>query len=949
MSAKHTARLAAVFLVTLVVGLLVWSELARRGQVAPGGTPAMESLPTPGEGNDTASRVESPDGIQDLIDMGEQGVWTNDDPEVGLIRIRWDALDPQPNGLFLVDKPHATISLENVRIEIRAEAGRLVWPARGLDQDREPESGTLTGDVVITLHDPDAPIDTSPTVRFATDSLNFDTTLGEIKTADAIRVENEQIRYTGEGLSVRYSQTPWRLTSLRVSSNSEVAFLDSEPAVTPATGSRGASGASPDADALAEIYRVTLRERVRLTSEFAELEAEEILVLARLLDGALPDGAIAEFRSTLPKQPGVASSSAPGGASGALAEPMTLAWAGPLEIRPIREVPPALAEQDVHLTIRSPESNRVQLTDLGSGSVLRCVGMEYGATTRDLSVYGIGGIGVRVDIPTVGEALFGRLDLDLTTGEGSIPGPIRVTSLRGGEPSRLRLTALNGASFLFNTEFGPVGAGGIVDPTEIIVRERVEATDGRRLVVGDTARALFTRRTAAAPGVDPQLARLLVEGAAQVADTESDERIAADTLDVAFDLDHPSDALVPRFATAQGDVRATQAGRTITARTLEASFVQNDLDETDLAAVSALRDVVVTTPDGERIECDSLASDERSGVIEIVGAPFRVTTRDRALAREFSAESARYERDRSYLTVFGGGTASQRALDAQSQEFEAIVASWANAMTFDELAGVIELQGDATLTAENAGVERHVARGHIATINLSSKSEGASTFLGAALEALDDANPATLELKRFAPGSADDTQRLANLRAGRIELDAIESTMTVPGPGLLVIDDRAPSEKSGEGDPFAFGSGGSTLFEWERSLAFDRGDGLALMRGRVRVLHKALGASELTQLECEQLAALISEPPRGRAGSPELVRVDATDAVYAKQGPVEIVADVMTYFGPAARIDAKANENNLVTIRDDRQNRHISAQSVSLDVKTGNWRVTDASPVTSPD
>jgi len=243
--------------------------------------------------------------------------------------------------------------------------------------------------------------------------------------------------------------------------------------------------------------------------------------------------------------------------------------------------------------------------------------------------------------------------------------------------------------------------------------------------------------------------------------------------------------------------------------------------------------------------------------IDLIGAPILVTARERSIERTFTANTARYSRTKHTLTVFGPGEAKQidRSTKASAREsFDTLSASWQETMIYDELAGIVELQGDAILAAQNSGKERHTAKGHLVTLRLSPSESGPSRFLSASIDALDDAHPATLEMKRFAPGNAETMLGLANIRGPRIEMDAVENSLEVIGKGLLIVDDRSTKDdtnNTGDGDIFAFGANGSTLFEWNNKLRFDRPMGLATMEGRVRVLHRGAGASETTQLECE--------------------------------------------------------------------------------------------------
>lgn len=960
MNTRQTGRIAALLAASLVVGLVIWSELARRGSEKP---PLDEQdipeLPLA----DTTSDLDRPEGITDLVGSGVKGVWTNADPEFGLIRMTWETLDPKPDGLFEVESPDATITLDDRRITITAEQGTLLWPARGLDQDREPESGTLRGGVTLSVFDGGEPIDgQTPIVSLTTESISFDSTLGEVKTPEAITITSDNIIYSGTGLTLRYSEAPWRLTHLRVNERSEAIFRgDDSSRDGPEDETSRAREMQPPDDKPSQVdtYRLTLRDDVRLRSSIAELEAEEFLVLARLINGELASDAIASFESTLRSERAETDSRDATDSDDPLDEEVRLAWAGPLEIRPTRDPPEELQTEDVHLTIRSPASNRVTLTEMSTGATLRCVSLEYGATTRNLSILGIGGIGVRATLPGQAEAVFGRLDLDLTKGEGSIPGPVRLTSLQRGRAvdDPLELTASDGAIFRLSTAFGPVGAGGIIDPIEVIINGRVEARDERYELRGDAARALFTRRDADSPRQDPRLARVLIEGDARITDETTEDTIAARTLDVILDTDAPDGELVPMNASARvGAVanRVTPDGReSIEADIIEASFSRDGEGNLDVETLGAVGDVIALNDEGVRLETQRLDTNERTGRIDLEGAPIRVTSNEGPLRRAFTADRAQYDRNARTLTVLSAGTASQTNTNPENNEFDAIDTSWQGGMVYDDRSGLVELRDGVALSAQRTGTERHTARADMATIRLSPSAEGGARFLGAELEGFDESSPVTVELRRFAPDTENETQRLANLRGPRIELDATDESIDVTGAGTLLLHDNTPEEVTArndgnDSDPPDFSARGSTLFEWKESLSFERPRGLADMRGRVRVLHRSGEGREVTQLECERLTALISEPPRGVEGETSLVRVDATDAVYAKHGPVEIVADTMAYLAPSDRLEAHASEGNLVTVRDEREGRHISANAVSLDLETGDWTIEEVAPVTSP-
>jgi len=79
MNARTAGRLAALAILSIVIALVLWSELAGRSDEAADAKPVeIPKLPKLTR-NDSPTNISSPEGITDLIEMGAQGVWTNAD------------------------------------------------------------------------------------------------------------------------------------------------------------------------------------------------------------------------------------------------------------------------------------------------------------------------------------------------------------------------------------------------------------------------------------------------------------------------------------------------------------------------------------------------------------------------------------------------------------------------------------------------------------------------------------------------------------------------------------------------------------------------------------------------------------------------------------------------------------------------------------------------------
>lgn len=130
-----------------------------------------------------------------------------------------DTYTPLPAGESLIGQPVARIELGDHRIvEIRADEGRLV------EQDRQPQHGTLTGHVRVTLYEgssqrparfgPDSP---DATLRVYLDApVRFDLLAGRLDSDGPVHVTSRRFDLRGHGLTLRYNELAERIEYLEL-------------------------------------------------------------------------------------------------------------------------------------------------------------------------------------------------------------------------------------------------------------------------------------------------------------------------------------------------------------------------------------------------------------------------------------------------------------------------------------------------------------------------------------------------------------------------------------------------------------------------------------------------------------------------------------------------------------------------------------------------------------
>lgn len=250
-----------------------------------------------------------------------------------------DPLENEPH-MVAVESPKAWLSTRNGWwVRVSAPAGKLYMP----DRQRPPESGTLSGGVDVRAYKPLADgtrpaEDATATATFKVASVDFDTLLMQLRTAESWTLAMPELDATGDGLTWKYSEANEITEFAEVAGNLSVTYwpgagrsesagggvgetrrvsagepIDAPEKITRAsdtgiaaaeTGLPAKPGGASSAGTLSRgatlsetLYHLALRDRVRVAQGEREIAGPSMVLWARLLDGALPAEALAPIRT----------------------------------------------------------------------------------------------------------------------------------------------------------------------------------------------------------------------------------------------------------------------------------------------------------------------------------------------------------------------------------------------------------------------------------------------------------------------------------------------------------------------------------------------------------------------------------------------------------------------------------------------------------------------------
>lgn len=974
MNARSTGRVIALLLMTVVIGVVLFGVLraqrsASTAPVAGSNAPGFES---PVVGNDPV-KPGAPGGIQDIVAMGREGVWTRVDPESGELqyKLTWATMDPEENGVIRLGSPVAFIFMGEQTLRVRAETARLLWPAR----EREPESGSLSGDVIAELLPSDVQgADPAPNalaaVTVRTPNIRFESQLGELAAPERVAVTGAGFDFVGTGLSITASDVDRRIRLIRLE-RCETLRLRPEEFETRASaaterGTASSAGSGVPGAPSVDLYRATLSRGVRLTQGSQSLAGEELLAFVRLTDGKLKPGAIANLRG-----PTASADEPPSGARASTAakpkaDEIALAWTGPLEVRLLKDVPTELVNDDVFVRMNSGAGVPASYADVESGGFVRGAVMQAGLTTLAGSIIGSAAEPIAAGIEREFEVAVPRIDFDLVKGVGGLigAGEIRAldTGASGGGATAQTLAWAGRGDVRFDVSRGPVGAGGVVMPLDAIFDSGVRATGDAGGAEGDSLRVVFVRVEREGAKPIARLSRAVISGNAVVSSPD-DGRVSAETIDIGFAGGTDGRRVRPVLASARGGAVAERDGESLASNLLEVDFEEDERGRTRATTIRALGDTVITARDGIEIRADELRGDQRTRVYDLTGEPVTIAQRREDGESRLNTNAGRFDANARTFTASGAGDGFFTQPGEDPSLTDRIDLSWTGGMVYDDRAGRAECSGDASAMVQRGANERHAGRGERLVVELTPTDDSAApdggkkparrvqraTLEGGAFAGKTDA-PAEVELRRYKPAADGAAERelegLVFLSGPRVTLLGQAERLETPGSGRLLFEDRRgaggaagePGGAGGESVPFR-DSRGTTLFQWAGLLTWDRTTGEAKMTGGTRMNHLNAASGERVTIEAEELGAVITNDP-ANPDRARLERVNAVGTVRAAWKTVRVEAGSLEYDDANAKAIARAAPGSSVSALDTATGRASNAEEIEFDLRTGEWKVT---------
>ncbi len=362
---------------------------------------------------------------------------------------------PLPAGESLVGKPVARIELSPSRlVEIRADEARLV------EQDRQPQHGTLRGNVRVTLYAGSASSGSPP--RFGPESsdavlrlffdepVEFDLLTGRIDSTGPVHATSRRFDLRGRGLTLRYNDLANRIEHMELAHGQELRVRATADAVAPTTPAfEGADGTGHDAAARsprgqagassqgyhARFERLSHVRRGDVTLTGDVLEAFFALAAEMLADDALgdDDSEVAPTSPAAVVAEGATGVPAPADSASARAmmtprdDDILIAWTGPLHLRPHVESIPRLDDEDVVLRL-SGRPMRV----LTSGRELATASTASYRTAEGLvELSGQAGLPVLITSSTLGMIECDQVRYSPRHAAATFRGPGRVRGMTG--------------------------------------------------------------------------------------------------------------------------------------------------------------------------------------------------------------------------------------------------------------------------------------------------------------------------------------------------------------------------------------------------------------------------------------------------------------------------------------------------------------------------------------
>lgn len=953
-------------------------------------------------------------------------------------RISWELLfsklDPIAPGVYKVAQPRAWVYLRDGKVMyVRADAGQIKKPAGA---EGQVESGTFTGNVETMIFaraagaegspggpasapsatpaTPGAAVDATavagsgakvwdpehdtPWLLAASEKIDFDTVLLELATDQPVRISTKELQFDGQSLLVRGNQVKNRIEFLNVGGpgtiryamsedrssgggekdrqaaargsgagvpgatgsaevaavgSHEAAATPSDPAASAANGAAASATNAPRAKPIKEDwYRTVFSDRVVLrqgTGNAARrLDADMLEVFAHTIDNKLPEGTMgapsppperrAQGEGTVERLSELMRSDAQqteqatrhdvagrGQRNGAVVVPVTFPGqvaSSPPSTAPTTTPPTATTPTVASAAAASAGSLRTLFEPKDADTVLEWSGTLTGSP-----------LAKRPGELTDTNHLLARFSAAKT-------GGVRFTDAGTGAIGRSDTASYAATTRELALAGGPtLGQAWVYMPKSGQYQgKHVAIALGTGDVRMDEAGMISSRRVEESHAADPGPLPALAAG--EVLPADEDRRISwGEKARFKFDTRKGSITSDLMRADFIGDVVARDRGSTLTVAQLDADFAP--------VGASGVR---------ERRRTPNILA-HGAGQFEHVQAP----------------------------TVGAAAAQAREAGGAGEPKADHYAVTWTRSMSYDDVAGVLEANGDAVATASGPLVQDVLksfrVRLDLAPIDKSSSHDKESdAVIGdrrvvraeatGESEERDGGRNATIESRRYSPGAAGGERTLDQvmyLEGTKIIADEVQGQVRVPGSGrALFLDQRAEAPSAAARNPAGAGGGsavtgdfrGTTRFDWRGSMVYTRASGVIDLSDMVEMVHKPLDNQPFIRLTCADLRSRVSTPPSSspageartsaqRAGRLESAEANGNVLIETGDGK-KMVSQRATYDALRSLIEATSEGENVVTMFDEKEAAPLRAKRMRWDVLHDRIEIAEPAPASMP-
>lgn len=212
-STRIVGLVVALLCAIATLGLMAWFVFGPRGEAA------REAARREAMANDAPPDITSLDAAKDGGRGREIHIQLVDKQRPGRVssEVFLPSVEPLENRRYLVQRPEAWFYLQDGKsVHIRADRGNLRLPSR----DALPESGLLEGGVLVRLFEPTVdgtrpqPGRDVPAIEARTETLQFDGTLGELTSPEALRVEGRGVSFLGSQMRAIFNEVDQQIELL---------------------------------------------------------------------------------------------------------------------------------------------------------------------------------------------------------------------------------------------------------------------------------------------------------------------------------------------------------------------------------------------------------------------------------------------------------------------------------------------------------------------------------------------------------------------------------------------------------------------------------------------------------------------------------------------------------------------------------------------------------------